>query len=364
MRLEQLADVFNISADQAAMMMKAHERLNRARLGTLTTEERFSDQMAATGKGFSRLVNALQSMMMQGLAPIIGVINKAVNALADLVTWAGKSQYVVWPVFVATISATIALTVSLANLARQMWSVTRAAIAQQLVQAGGAYAGNKIPSGKLLFDVGVGFGLRAVLTSLVTVLTNPIVLALIALGATLAAWAHFWRKSEEEKARGFHIAKMSRDRIHDTFGRTYAKMLSKDDLVGARAQLERYIGLAHKPGTRMKPEDAVEIAARYKQAAEMEGLARFGAAKLPMVGSASDEDRTRIAALKAYQQRTEELRRQQLEAARELIKQNRLKDAADRQADEERKSIKNIQRPNMYPYKLELNWPGRSYGGR
>lgn len=90
LRIQMLADMYGTTAQQVSGIVRAVELENK-RLATQSgLEKTYRDQMAATGEGWNRLKNSLMAMLQEGLAPVLWVLNKVVNALATFVGWLQK----------------------------------------------------------------------------------------------------------------------------------------------------------------------------------------------------------------------------------------------------------------------------------
>lgn len=90
LRIQMLADMYGTTAQQVSAIVRAVD-LDNKRLASMSGLQRaYQDQMANTGKGLERLKNSLMAMLQEGLAPVMWVLNKVVNVLADFVGWLQK----------------------------------------------------------------------------------------------------------------------------------------------------------------------------------------------------------------------------------------------------------------------------------
>lgn len=84
MRLQALAQVFNVTADQANQMLMAIKRTNEQQTQAITAADRWREQMNAADQGFVRLRNSLWGLVQQAVWPFVFVIGALANKLASL----------------------------------------------------------------------------------------------------------------------------------------------------------------------------------------------------------------------------------------------------------------------------------------
>ena len=90
-RLDALAHMFGVTADQANQMLLAMERVNDQQVKDITTQERWREQMNASGRGIDRIANSLRGIAELALLPIVKAGNAVVNTLAEILE--GMLQY-------------------------------------------------------------------------------------------------------------------------------------------------------------------------------------------------------------------------------------------------------------------------------
>lgn len=126
MRLQALAQQFNVSADQANQLMIAIKRANTQQVDNISLQERWRQQIHATNSGISRLTNAIMGLIQTGLLPVVNIIGGLTNKLADFVEFALKSKTVVYVLGTA-------LALAAAAAASGLWQVVRALSATAIV---------------------------------------------------------------------------------------------------------------------------------------------------------------------------------------------------------------------------------------
>lgn len=190
MRLQALAQVFNVSADQANQMLIAIQRANRETMGQISAQDRWRQQLNATNSGITRLTNSLMGLLQGAMYPFIFAVGALANRLADAVEWVLKSKEVVYILGGTLFLGTIALTAQLWGLVRALAAVAlssniaQAALARQAAvtaAAGGAsgFAGLGGMLGRFVMPIVSGvarvFGLIATPLGLVVILLGSLV---------------------------------------------------------------------------------------------------------------------------------------------------------------------------------------------
>lgn len=142
MRLQALAQQFNLSADQANQLMLAIKRANEQQSGQISLNDRWKQQLNATNSGISRLTNSLLGAMQHGLLPVINFVGFLTNKLADMVEWLMKSKTVITVVGYALLGGVAVLSIQLWGLVRALAAVAlsstvaQAALSRQAVTQG------------------------------------------------------------------------------------------------------------------------------------------------------------------------------------------------------------------------------------
>ena len=117
-RLDAMAKMMNLSREEVSEMVRAMELKRGMDLKELTLQELYAQQMGNLNQGVMRLVNALSSLMQQGLYPLVRVLSWVINGLAGLiqkmVDWRGAA-------YVAFTVVTVAIGVTVYAL-RRVWS--------------------------------------------------------------------------------------------------------------------------------------------------------------------------------------------------------------------------------------------------
>jgi len=135
--LEQMGEIFGISADQANQMLMAIESVNTQQMGSISLQERWKNQISQTNSGITRLSTSILGLLQTGLLPAAELIGYLTNKLADFVEWLLESKTTVQAVGYTLAAAVAVAALSLANLARQLWKVAAAAVAARVANVGG-----------------------------------------------------------------------------------------------------------------------------------------------------------------------------------------------------------------------------------
>lgn len=129
MRLQALAQQFNLSADQANQLLIAIKRGNEQQMGSISLQDRWKQQLNATNSGISRLTASLWGLLQGGLLPVVNIIGLVTNKLADLVEWLLKSKTVVTVAGYAVLAVAAGLAVQFWSLSRALWAVAASSLA-------------------------------------------------------------------------------------------------------------------------------------------------------------------------------------------------------------------------------------------
>jgi hypothetical protein len=85
LRLNVIAEQFGLTGQQANLMIMAVDRANKQRTTSLTLEERYREQIRASGESLQKLKNSLYALMQQAVVPLIPAVTFVVNGVASLV---------------------------------------------------------------------------------------------------------------------------------------------------------------------------------------------------------------------------------------------------------------------------------------
>lgn len=152
MRLQALAQMFNVSADQANQMLMAIKRANAQQDSQISLQDRWRNQLHATNAGIQRLGNSLWALLNGAMYPVVLAVGAVTNKLADFVEWMLKSKSVVYAVSGALFIGFVALTSRMWGLARALWAVVAsstaatAALARQSAVQGVSAATGLLPA--------------------------------------------------------------------------------------------------------------------------------------------------------------------------------------------------------------------------
>lgn len=84
-KIEQLGEMFNLSADQTVRMLTVASQANGVQGAAITLQQRWKDQMDDAYTGITRLGNSLVALTQQAVGPLVPVIGWIANKVADLV---------------------------------------------------------------------------------------------------------------------------------------------------------------------------------------------------------------------------------------------------------------------------------------
>lgn len=156
MRLQALAQQFNITSEQASQMLIAIKRANEQQSGQITLQERWRNQLHSTDQGIHRLINSLTGLLQGGLYPFVFVVGAVINKVADFAELILKYKEVAYTLMAGVALGTLVLSVRMIRLTASLWSVvmstnavTAAMARLSAVQAGTSLAGGATKAGML-----------------------------------------------------------------------------------------------------------------------------------------------------------------------------------------------------------------------
>jgi hypothetical protein len=188
MRLQALAQIFNVTADQANQMLIAIQRANAAQMGQISVQERWKEQLNATNSGIQRLGNSLMGLLQGAMYPVVFLVGALANRLADVVEWFTQTKEAVYILGTGILIATVALTISMVNLARALWQTVMASVAAQAVMSRYAalQGASALTGGAGLSARGIGFALGRWVVGPLLALATPLGLIVVAVTAIAA----------------------------------------------------------------------------------------------------------------------------------------------------------------------------------
>lgn len=161
MRLQALAQIFNVTTDQANQMLIAIKRAQAAQGTSISTQERWREQLNATNSGITRLANALMGLLQGAMYPVVFIVGALANRLADAVQWLLQSKEVVYTIGIALLAGTIIVTARLWGLVRALTAVALSSTVAQAALSRTAAASTAAGTSTVLGSV--GSMLRAIL---------------------------------------------------------------------------------------------------------------------------------------------------------------------------------------------------------
>jgi len=132
MRLEALAQQFNISATQANQMMAAIKRANQQQMGVISTQDRWRNQLHATNQGIERITNSLVGLVQYAFQPVVAGISAVINWVADLVEGIFKYRDVVTVLAYGVAAGAAVLTFKAVRLAMSLYTTVTATTAAMI----------------------------------------------------------------------------------------------------------------------------------------------------------------------------------------------------------------------------------------
>jgi len=153
--LQQLGDLFGMSADQANLMTMAIKQANTRQGEQIALQQRWTEQMNSANNGISRLGNSLWALVQRAVLPAVTIIAGIANHLANWLDALTKFKTVVYISVGVVMLAGLALV--LKKVAVALWDVMTASVlaarelkAEALTKMGGTAAGSTGVLGKLI----------------------------------------------------------------------------------------------------------------------------------------------------------------------------------------------------------------------
>lgn len=156
MRLQALAQIFNVTTDQANQMLIAIKRTQTEQMGQISTQERWKQQLNATNSGIQRLGNSLMGLLQGAMYPVVFVVGALANRLADGVEWLLKTKEAVYVIGGVLLAGTVLVTASMWGLVRALAAVAlsstaaQAALGRTAVASGASVLASLAPTGKFM----------------------------------------------------------------------------------------------------------------------------------------------------------------------------------------------------------------------
>lgn len=126
LRLEQIGQVFGMSALEVVQLQKSLEDMNTSAGAAVTVQERFQKQWHSANEGIARLTRSLVALLQGGLYPLTVVVNATVNTIADLVQWFSKYKVAAYGAMIAVGIASVYAVDRMVRLGRALWSTAMA----------------------------------------------------------------------------------------------------------------------------------------------------------------------------------------------------------------------------------------------
>lgn len=202
MRLQALAQQFNLTSDQANQLLLSIKRANEQQMGTISLQDRWKQQLNATNSGIARLTTSLWGLLQTGLLPVVNFVGMVANKLADLVELLLSSKTAVTVLGTGLAIAAGLAAFGLRGVVRGLWAVVFGS--QMATAALQRYAAAQVTRGAGGF---IGPMQPAVATTLMrTVIPMAASLTIIAVAIGVVAyfankqWMEIKRLREEQSA--------------------------------------------------------------------------------------------------------------------------------------------------------------------
>ena len=155
--LQQLGDLFGMSADQANLMTMAVKQANTQQGEQITLQQRWTEQMNSANNGISRLGSSLWALVQRALLPVVNVVAGVANQLANWLNALMKFKTAVYISVGVVAVAGFTMALMLKRVAVALWDVTTASVlaaralkTEALTNMGGTAAGSTGVLGKLI----------------------------------------------------------------------------------------------------------------------------------------------------------------------------------------------------------------------
>jgi hypothetical protein len=177
-KLDALAQMFGVSAEQANQMLIASRRLHQQQTQAISLQERWRQQVSAIDKGFERLTNTVIALAQRALYPVIWVVGGVINRIADFVEMMMEHKWAVYTATAVIGAGLLAVTASMYNLAASLVTViltsnaataaTSRLAAAMALRTGGGLTGWLMGTGTTAGGIG---GLRLLMVPLTSIAT-------------------------------------------------------------------------------------------------------------------------------------------------------------------------------------------------
>ncbi len=123
MQLQNLAEIFHVSADQANQMLYAIRRAKNAQTEQISVQDRWREQLHATNSGINRLANSLLALLNGAMYPVVFAVGAITNKLADWLEKLMESRTLVYTISGVLFTGFVILTAQMWRLATSLWAV-------------------------------------------------------------------------------------------------------------------------------------------------------------------------------------------------------------------------------------------------
>lgn len=340
LRLQVIAEQFGTTAQQVNLMVEAVEKANSQRSSSLTLEQRYREQIRASGESFERIGRSLRMLVQNAAVPLLEIITPIAGGLASMAEAVVQSK-------VAIYGVTGLLIVALPIVALKTWNAVAAfaALGTQLMFSARAARMRMVSDAAQMSLPGIGGAatpgavVATTLPKIVRILGGVFgVLAAFTAGYSLGTWlekkySHIDPKFVSELRRSYD----------DTLKMSLQRYVANGDIEGVRHALANARSVY---GRRFKNSADIEA----KMANAMQGLVEaFGTARFRKEISESSIERDpanvkAVAELAQAQTEMIDIASQQREAAMKQIElQKQQNNQSKEQTEEDRRNRRLMQ---------------------
>lgn len=271
LRLQTIAEQFGTTAQQVNLMVEAIDKANNQRTSSITLEQRYREQIRASGESFERLGRSLRTLLQQAAVPLLEIVAPIAGGLASMAEAVVQSK-------VAIYGVTGALILALPIVAIKTWNTVAAfaALGTQLMFSARAARTRMLADAAQMSLPGIGGGaapgavVASSLPKIVRILGGVLgVVAAFTGGYSIGTWLEKRNSRIDPK----FISELRRS-YDDTLKMTLQRYTNTGDIEGIKHALSNARSVYARRGY-----NAAEIEAKMARSteaiAEAIGTARF-----------------------------------------------------------------------------------------
>jgi hypothetical protein len=272
LRLQVVAEQFGTTGQQVNLMIEAVDRANNQRNSSITLEQRYREQVRASGESFERIGRSLKTLLQQAAVPLLEVLSPLVGALSTFIETMVQSK-------VAIYTVTGVLLVTLPFVVAKVWSAVAAFTALSIALMNSARAAAvraTTESAQMMLPgiggVGGGPG-KAVASALPKIVKSlGLIASAFTVGVTLGQLLNVWNERRSRVDPKF-IAELRRS-YDDTLKMTLQRYAATGDTEGVKNALLHARNVYAKRGYNAADVEA-KLARASDKLVEAIGTAKF-----------------------------------------------------------------------------------------